>query len=124
MGNPKAALFGFCVALIAYNVLSSVKAALPSVHGAERIEKEVSEYYLALEISGTYQGMMISIPEKNWGIFSRYTIPQLAKLMILLAGNVRLSAFKKHPRGPKKKPPKRNNHKQPHVSAAKLLGLR
>lgn len=124
LGYPKAALFGFCVALIAYNVLSSVKAALRSVHGAEKIEKEVSGYYLALEIGGTYQGMMIAIPEENWSIFSQFTIPQLAKLMILLAGNVRLSAFKKHPRGPKKKPPKPNNYKQPHVSTAKLLGLR
>jgi len=34
-------------------------------------------------------------------------------------------AFKKHPRGPKKKPAKRSNKfKQPHVSTAKLLGLR
>ena len=74
---------------------------------------------------GTYQGMMIAIPEENWGTFSLLTIPQLARLMIYLAENVRLSAFKKHPRGPKKKPPKRSNKKtQPHVSTAKLVGLR
>jgi len=125
LGYPKAALFGFCVALVAYNVLGVVKAALRRVHGAEKIEQEVSGYYLALEISGTYQGMMIAIPEENWDIFCELTIPQLAKLMIQLAGNVRLSAFKKHPRGPKKKPPKRNkDKKQPHVSTAKLLGQR
>ena len=125
LGYPQAALFGFCVALIAYNVFSVVKAALRSVHGAEKIEQEVSGYYLALELSGTYQGMMIAIPEENWGTFSLLTIPQLARLMIYLAENVRLSAFKKHPRGPKKKPPKRSNKKtQPHVSTAKLVGLR
>ena len=33
LGYPKAALFAFCVALVAYNVLSAVKAALRSVHG-------------------------------------------------------------------------------------------
>lgn len=124
LGYPKAALFGFCVALVAYNVLSAVKAALRRVHGAEKIEQEVSGYYLALEIGATYQGMMIAIPEEHWGIFSRCTLPQLAQQMIRLAGNVRLSAFKKHPRGPKKKNPKRNKQKQSHVSTAKLLGLR
>src|SRR3954447_6759861 len=32
-GYPKAALFAFCVALVSYNVLSTLKAALRSVHG-------------------------------------------------------------------------------------------
>ena len=82
-------------------------------------------YYLALEISGTYQGMMIAIPEAHWNIFSRLEIPQLAELMIQLAAKIRLSAFKKHPRGPKKKPPQHPKKlKQPHVSTAKLLGVR
>jgi hypothetical protein len=57
LGYPKAALFTFCVALLAYNVLSVVKAALRSVHGTEKIETEVSSYYLADEIKGTYRGM-------------------------------------------------------------------
>ncbi|NOY71702.1 MAG: transposase [Gammaproteobacteria bacterium] len=30
-GYPKAALFGFCIALVAYNIMSSVKAALRGV---------------------------------------------------------------------------------------------
>ncbi|MBV8432340.1 MAG: IS4 family transposase, partial [Solirubrobacterales bacterium] len=34
LGYPKAALFAFCVALVSYNVLSTVKAALRAVHGA------------------------------------------------------------------------------------------
>jgi len=69
--------------------------------------------------------MMIAIPEVHWSLFSRLGIPQLAELMIQLAGKVRLSAFKKHPRGPKKKTPQRNKKlKQSHVSTAKLLGVR
>ena len=47
LGYPKAALFGFCIALLAYNVLAVVKAALRSVHGEEKIADEVSGYYLA-----------------------------------------------------------------------------
>jgi IS4 transposase len=64
LGYPRAALFGFCVALIAYIVMSVIKAALASVHGIDVVENEVSGYYVAEEISGTYQGMMIAIPEE------------------------------------------------------------
>ena len=33
LGYPQAALFVFCVAIVAFNILSIVKAALKSVHG-------------------------------------------------------------------------------------------
>lgn len=47
LGYPKAALFGFCVALVAYNVLALVKAALRSAHREDKIANKVSGYYLA-----------------------------------------------------------------------------
>src|SRR5512142_1795377 len=37
LGYPQAALFAFCVALVSYNVLSTVKAALRAAHGADEI---------------------------------------------------------------------------------------
>ena len=42
LGYPKAALFAFRAALVAYNVLSTIKTALRSVHGEEKIAEEVS----------------------------------------------------------------------------------
>jgi IS4 transposase len=57
LGYPKAALFAFCAALVSYNILSVVKAALRSVHGAKEVTEEVSGYYLADEVAGTYRGM-------------------------------------------------------------------
>jgi hypothetical protein len=54
---------------VAYNVLSVVKAALRSVHGAKVVTEEVSGYYLADEVAGTYRGMMIAIPEDEWAVF-------------------------------------------------------
>ena len=71
MGYPKAALFGFCLALVAYNMLAVVMAALRSVHGAETIDQELSLYYVANDIAQTYHGMMIAIPEDEWRVFSR-----------------------------------------------------
>src|SRR5262249_46477807 len=42
LGYPKAALFSFCVTLVAYNALATVKAALRGVHGSAKVEEEVS----------------------------------------------------------------------------------
>ena len=71
LGYPKAALFGFCLALVAYNMLAVVMAALRSVHGTESIDQELSLYYVANDIAQTYHGMMIAIPEDEWRVFSR-----------------------------------------------------
>lgn len=125
LGYPKAALFGFCIALIAYNVMSAVKAALRSVYGAETVERDLSGYYLADEISATYRGMMIAIPEKHWRTFRRMTGDEFARVLRALASNVKLRKYKKHPRGPKKPPPPRRRDKnRPHVSTFRLIAQR
>jgi hypothetical protein len=122
LGYPKAALFGFCVALIAYNVLAVVKASLRSVHGEQKIANEVSGYYLAGHLQRTYDGMMISIPEEEWVIFQTMSAQTFTRTLQQLADKVNLAKFKKHKRGPKKPMPKRTrNANQPHVSTAKLL---
>jgi IS4 transposase len=69
LGYPKAALFGFCLALVAYNLLAVVLAALRGVHGEEKVEEEVSLYYIANDIATTYHGMMIAIPAPEWDLF-------------------------------------------------------
>jgi len=38
LGYPKAALFAFCVTILAYNLLATVKAALAAVHGAAVVD--------------------------------------------------------------------------------------
>ena len=42
LGYPRAALFSFSMALLAYNVLSTLRAALRSVHGTGKIEAGLS----------------------------------------------------------------------------------
>jgi hypothetical protein len=64
-------LFGFCLALVAYNVLAVVLAALRGVHGQQTVDAEVSLYSLANEVATTYHGMMSAIPEMEWDIFYR-----------------------------------------------------
>lgn len=122
LGYPKAALFGFCVALVAYNVLAVVKAALRSVHGEAKIANEVSGYYLAGHLGRTYDGMMIAIPEPEWQIFQSMSLETFTHTLEQLANKVNLAKFKKHKRGPKKPQAKRHHDpKQPHVSTARLI---
>jgi hypothetical protein len=122
LGYPKAALFGFCLALVAYNMIAVVMAALRSVHGAETIDQELSLYYVANDIAQTYHGMMIAIPEDEWRVFSRMRPAEMVATLRELAQKVRLKAYRKSSRGPKKPRPKREDTtKGSHVSTAKLL---
>jgi hypothetical protein len=49
------------IALVMYNLLAVVKAALRVAHGAEQVQDKVSRYYLADEVAGTRRGMEIAI---------------------------------------------------------------
>jgi hypothetical protein len=124
LGYPKAALFAFCVALVSYNVMSVVKAALRSAHGEEAVEG-LSFYYLADEVAGTHRGMMIAIPEDEWAVFHGLTAAAFGRMLLDLAAGVRLSSYRKQVRGPKRPQPKRESGaKVKHVSTAKLLAKR
>lgn len=121
---PKAALFAFCLGLAASNVLAAVKSALRAAHGAEAVA-EVSGYYLADELAGTYRGLMIAIPAEEWLVFGALSVGAFAGLLREWAGRVRLAAFRRHRRGPKKPGPRRRHQKnKPHVSTARLLEQR
>ena len=109
LGYPKAALFGFCVALVAYNVLAVVKAALRSAHGNETID--LSGYYLAGNIARTYDGMLIAVTPQDWAVFHAMPLVQFADVLLQLAANVKLAKFRKHRRGPKKTQPKRDKER-------------
>jgi len=125
LGYPKAALFAFCVALVSYNVLSTIKAALRSVHGEAVVEEQVSGFYVADEIQMTHRGMMIAIPEDEWVVFHDLPPVELARVLVRLARSVSLPKLRKHPRGPKKpKPKKQSGAKIKHVATAKILKVR
>jgi hypothetical protein len=121
---PKAALFGFCVGLVVYNLLAVVKGALRGVHGEAEAE-QMSAYYMADEMGGVYRGMMIAIPEPQWQLFARMSAQDFARVLAQLADKINLERFRKHTRGPKK--PKEKRHydpAHPHVSTARILHRR
>ena len=124
LGYPGAALFSFCVALLAYNVMSAVKAALRAAHG-EEAAATVSAFYVADEVRMSHRGMMRAIPKDEWVGFREMPPRELARLLVGWAGTVPLSEYRKSPRGPKKpKPQKQSGAKISHVATSKILKAR
>jgi Transposase DDE domain len=122
LGYPKAALFAFSIALVSYNIASVIRAALRAKFGHEKVEQEISRYYIANEIRATHIGMDVALGDEVWVPFQRMSPEDLARKLLEYAEHVRLSAYKKTPRGPKKPVPPRTRYKNvPHVSTARLL---
>lgn len=118
---PKAALFVFCLALMAANAVAVIKAALRAVHGTEAAD-EVSGYYLALEVRQVHPGLVIAIPPEDWSPIAALPANALAHLLKDIAARVDLARYRKTPRGPKKPPPKKSRYRNGgHVSTHKLL---
>lgn len=122
LGYPRAALFGFAVAAVAFNVLAVVKAALRRAHGVEIIERTLSSYYLVQEMATVAEALLQVLDPEDWTVFQTLSVAAMAAWLLELAGRVTLRKYRKHPRGPKKTPPKRtHNRRRPHVSVARIL---
>jgi hypothetical protein len=104
---PKAALFAFCLGLLASNAVALVKAALRAKHGEDVVRHKVSAYYLVLEIRQTYAGMMVAIPPPQWSVFHQCSDAEMARVLREIASHVSIQRYRKTPRGPKKPPPQR-----------------
>jgi IS4 transposase len=122
LGKPKAALFGFAMALVAANALAVVRASLRSAHGNEA-EAEISGYYLADEIAHDYRTLMKYLPADQWSGWRRLSPAAMARLLPAVAQHVNIKALTRSERGPKKppkvKPVYDKRHK--HYSTARLL---
>lgn len=123
LGYPRAALFVFCVAIVAFNMLSVLKTALKSAHGVEEIETGLSNFYLVEDIQATYRGMMIAIPAPKWQAFEQMPTDQFAIYLRQWAAKVNLKRFSPSPKRGAKKTPKKEDYdpRHPHVSTARLL---
>jgi hypothetical protein len=121
---PPAALLAYAVALVTYNLLVVVKTAMRVVHGSPEVDERVSTYYLASEVTTTWQGLEIALPTGEWQ--RRYgNLPpdKLAHALVCIARHTQLRHYQKHRRGPKQKQPPRRGT-SPHVSTARLLAQR
>lgn len=122
LGHPCAALFDFGVALVSYNVAATMRAALRVKFGHEKVEQEVSWYYVANEVRVVSGGMYVALDDSIWLRFRAMSPQELARELLTHAANVRLDKFTRSKRGPKKPPPKRERYAfGSHVSTGQLL---
>jgi hypothetical protein len=129
LAYPPAALFGFCLAVVMYNALNTVIAALRTTHGRELADREkagkrarLSFYYLADEIAGVWRGMALVIGPQKWtATFARQSPRQLAHTLLWLAQRTRIECFLANPSGRKKRKKRRPITHGGHVSTYRIL---
>lgn len=124
LGHPRAALLAFGVAVLAYNVLTVLQAAVWAAHDLRESDIELSPFYVAVEVRANYEGMMIATSVAAWKPYDTMGAPQLSRILVEIAAHARPKALRKSPRGPK--PPKQKSHvtqedKRRHVSTARVL---
>jgi IS4 transposase len=126
LGYPRAALFSFCVTLVAYNALATVKAALRSVHGSVKVEEEVSLPKVAEHVCRNYEGMMVGLPPEEWLRFRGLSAKDMAECLRYWATQVCLEKVRKAKSKTRKKTKVKATHdpSKPHVSTARLLATR
>lgn len=121
-GYPRAALLGFAIALATHNVVSTVLASLRAEFGVEKVQEEVSAFYIANEVRSTMDGMEVTIEPETWAPFETMSADKFAAHMRRWAKRVDLRKLRRHPRGPKKPVTPRTRYvSETHVSTARLL---
>jgi IS4 transposase len=114
LGQPRAALLAFSVAVVAYNVLAVVQATLEAEAARQATAAAppaaapvpISLFYVAHEVRAHYRGMLIAVAAAVWSRYDAESPTQLAETLRHLATHVRLEAFRKHPRPATPKPKK------------------
>jgi Transposase DDE domain len=120
LGYPKAALFAFALAMVAYNAVMVVQSAVAAGQGKQR--DELSSYHLATEIAVTAQGMEIALPEPAWAHFATMTNRAFAAWLHKTARTVQWTRYRKNPRPPTKTPTKINRTRRgAHRATSRVL---
>ena len=125
LGYPKAALFGFCTALIAYNAMAVVKGVLRRVYGEKNIRDNFSVFYMAIHLQMERTGIDMMVEESEWNIFKNMSINNFSVFLVELTEKVNLSHYQKSKQTKRKNRSKAKKEDpyagHPHVSTARLL---
>lgn len=102
LGRPRAALLGFAVAVLAYNVLALLQRVVAQAHRAQHPALEVSTYHLAQHIKSGYEGLTIALPPEHWPHASQDDDPKdLLQRLLRLARHIPPKQLATSKRGPK-----------------------
>ncbi len=128
LGHPRAALLGFAVAVLAYNVLALLGRCVEQAHAPSpepnKPPLEVSTFHLALQIKSSYEGLLIAVPPEHWPSWQQADPVRLAKRLLTLARRINPSQVATSKRKPKPKTPKGyvdGKTARAHVATARIL---
>jgi Transposase DDE domain len=124
IGHPRAALFLFCTALLAYNCRQVLYAALRTAHDPSEVGA-MSHHSVALEVVQPMDGLVTAIPEGDWDRLLPATVSGRAAFLRRVSRHVDVRSHRKSVRGPKKpQPPRKRCKAGTHVSTHRLLATR
>lgn len=121
LGYPKAALFAFCLALVAYNVLKVIQAALAAGQRRRKTQVELSSYHLATEMSAISEGLAVAVPAEAWQPYIAMTTSEFAAWLHEITKGLDYGRYRKNKRGPKKPTEVKRTRRGAHRSTAREL---
>lgn len=123
LSYPPAALFALACAMVVFNVLGVVKAALRAAHGAE-VQARLSSHAMSNHMRSVSQSLDEIVEPEDWQVFNEVSTAVMAQWLLEQARLVPLARYAKAPArktAPKPTPKRLHDPKKPHVSLAKLL---
>jgi hypothetical protein len=124
IGHPRAALFLFCMAMLAYNCRQLLYAALRTAHDSAAVDA-MSEHSVGLEITQAMDGLVTAVPACDWDEAVPRTASGRAAFLRRVSRHVDVHTHRKTVRGPKKpRPPRQRCKAGTHVSTHRLLKSR
>lgn len=124
LAYPGAALLSFCIGILLYNTLSSIKSIAEKYADLPE-DVRISYYYMAQEIARTQTAIELAIPESYWQKLASMTRQEFLAWMKEVIRATNFAKYKSHPRAKKKPPPKKQSGKtRPHVSTQRLIEQR
>lgn len=123
LGHPRAALLGFAVAVLAYNVLALLKQFIEHAHRQSHPQLDVSTFHLAVDIASDYGPMLRMLPPEHWPRADDDP-RQLVDRLLLLASRMsarQLATSKRKPKNAQAKGYVDGAMARSHVSTARVL---
>ena len=122
LAYPRAALVSFAVALMSFNLITTLETLLRGKVKDKKKSPKLSKYYLACEIVETFRGLEIMSTDEDWRTIANLPLNEFYAWAKAVASGADLSRYTSTTRGEKKPPPKRRKvNNSTHISTHKIL---
>lgn len=126
LAYPEAALFGFAIGLVLYDILRTLEATLRAAQPRAAAERLFSLYYLGEEIAEVTRGMLIAIEPDRWRAAAALDDAAWRAQLLAVARTVDVTRYFTEPRKKKKPPTKPTKPLAPyapggHVATQRIL---